>query len=133
MYSKIKLSLKVSKNIYDHNKQLRAFMPNLIHSLDAASMCLLHKEFVSVYKDTQAQFYPIHDCFGTTCDKVFILKTILASVYTDIYSSEKYLIKFDNFILDYIENVYANDLTIDRKERKVVFTDGSTYLIYDVD
>jgi DNA-directed RNA polymerase len=38
-YSKIKINLKVSsKDIFDHKKQTRALMPNLIHSLDAHSM-----------------------------------------------------------------------------------------------
>ena len=62
-------------------------MPNLIHSLDATSLSLLFHEFNHVYKQTP-QFYSIHDCFGTTCDKVFTLKTILASLYTELYSTD---------------------------------------------
>jgi hypothetical protein len=50
------------------------------------------------------QFFSVHDCFWTTTEKVFILKTMLASVYTDIYSSDPHLYKFDKNILDLIEN-----------------------------
>lgn len=61
-------------------------MPNLIYSLDGTSLNLLYDQFmVSFPKNNNPQFFSVHDCFGTTCDKVFILKTILASVYTDLY------------------------------------------------
>ena len=85
MYSKVRISLKVTENKYDKRKQTRALMPNLIHSLDSTSMSLLYKLFSSFYKDQEKQLFSIHDCFGTTCDKVSVLKTILASVYTDLY------------------------------------------------
>lgn len=130
MHSKVKLNLKVTiKNKFDKNKQIRALMPNLIHSLDATSMSLLHKEFSDHFKDKQ-QLFSIHDCFGTTCDKVFVLKTILASVYTDIYSSDQYLIKFDNNILDYIEN--NTNYELDRKNR-ILYLPKTKYVIHDVE
>ena len=44
----------------------------------------------------------MHGCFGTTCNIVFILKTILASVHTDTYSMDYYLYKLSNNILDNI-------------------------------
>jgi DNA-directed RNA polymerase len=106
-------------------------MPNLIHSLDATSMSLLHKQFSSIYGDQFIQLYSVHDCFGTTCDKVFVLKTILASVYTDLYSSNQYLLKFDNCILDSIEN--QTDLTLDRNKRTVINSDGKKFILNDVE
>ena len=36
-------------------------------------------------------------------DKVYVLKTLLASVYMDIYSNDAYLDKFYKNILNYIE------------------------------
>lgn len=59
-------------------------MPNLIHSLDATSFSLLYYTFVKEYP--HCQFYYVHDCFGTTMDKVEFVKYTLAAVYTDIYS-----------------------------------------------
>jgi DNA-directed RNA polymerase len=95
MYSKAKLNLKVTiKKKFDKNKQIRSLMPNLIHSLDASSLSLLYEKFNYSYNG-DVQFFSVHDCFGTTCDKVFLLKTILASVYTDIYSTDPYLLEFD--------------------------------------
>ncbi|KAF1827981.1 bacteriophage type DNA-directed RNA polymerase, partial [Decorospora gaudefroyi] len=90
MHSKVKLNLKVTvKDKYDKRKQVRALIPNLINYLDASSLSLLFEEFSNSYNNL-VQFFSIHDCFGTTCDKVFSLKTTLASVYTDLYSSDPY-------------------------------------------
>ena len=130
MYSKAKLTLKTSiKGKYDKNKQIRALMPNLIHFLDSSSLSLLFEDFSKSYNDS-VQFYSIHDCFGTTSDKVFRLKTILASVYTDIYSSEPYLLKFDKNALDYIEN--HTNCKVDRINRTIVI-DDIIYNIHDID
>lgn len=77
LYSKTKIKIQITdKDKYDKNKQIRALMPNLIHSLDASSLNLLYNKFSEIYKNPQ--FLAIHDCFGTTLDKVFILKNMLA-------------------------------------------------------
>ena len=83
-FSKTRINLKTTVlDKFDYNKQVRSLMPNLIHSLDATSMYLLYKTFYKSYPD--CQFFSIHDCFGTTMDKVSTLKIMLASVYTDLY------------------------------------------------
>jgi len=131
MYSKVKLNLKVTvKDKYDKRKQIRALMPNLIHSLDASSLSLLLVEFYNSFSNKNVQFFSVHDCFGTTCDKVFRLKTILASVYTELYSSESYLIKFDDYALNVIEN--NTDYKVDRLNRKIDLPNGKSLLIHDV-
>lgn len=134
MYSKIKLNLKVTvRDKYDNKKQIRAFMPNLIHSLDATSLNLLYEQFIKAFQTSyETQFFPVHDCFGTTCDKAFVLKVLLAFVYTDIYSNDPYLYKFDNFVLDHIENNIKD--VLDRENRTVILPNRKTkYLIHDLD
>jgi hypothetical protein len=93
-------------------------------------MILLYKLFTYFYKDKQKQLFSIHDCFGTTCDKVSVLKTILASVYTDLYSSKQYLIKFDKDILDSIET--QTDYKLDRV-RRIIKVGDKTYKLKDID
>ena len=132
IYSKIKLNLNVTiKDKYDANRQIRALMSNSIHYLDSSSLNLLYKQFINSFDNKHAtQFFSVHDCFGTTCDKVFILKTILASVYTDLYSSDPYLYKFDKSILDNIENNTNHKL--DRVNRTLELPNGK-YIIHDVE
>lgn len=131
MFSKIKLNLKISTKNYEKNKQVRALMPNLIHSLDATSLNLLFEQITNVYNNSKPiQFYSVHDCFGTTCDKVFTLKTILASVYTDLYSSEPYLYKFDIQLLDTLEN--STNYKLDHVTRQIELP-SIKYNIHDID
>ena len=106
-------------------------MPNLIHSLDGTSLSLLYEQFQASFYKEPSQFYSVHDCFGTTCDKVYLLKTILASVYTDLYSSDHYLYKFDNSILESIE--VNTDLKLDRINRTLTLQDNKEYIIHDIE
>ena len=128
IYSKTRLNLKTITRDYDHRKQLRSLMPNLIHSLDATTMYLLHKRFYKSYPE--CQFFSIHDCFGTTTDKVATLKIMLASVYTDLYSDDHYLTSFDD---DVFKNLSDNiDLVVDREKRTVILPDRRVYTIHDI-
>ncbi len=135
MYSKVKLTLSVTvKDKLDKNRQVRSLMPNLIHSLDATSLNLLYQQFKKAYEHKEdnklPQFFSVHDCFGTTCDKVSTLKTILASVYTELYSSKPYLIKFDNYIFENIEN--NTSYKVDRENRTVEVSDSTIFKIHDI-
>lgn len=135
MYDKSKVNIRVTiKDKYNKRKQVRALMPNLIHSLDGGSLCLLAIKFFNNYPG-MAQFYSVHDCFGTTLDKIETLKTLLASVYTDIYSDNTYLERFDASILDYIGNNTPGIL--DRKNRTIVLAGtklkNNKYIILDID
>lgn len=91
-------------------------MPNLIHSLDGTTLTLLFDKFCNFFYEPQ--FYSVHDCFGTTCDKVDVLKILLASIYIDLYSSEPY--KFDQDIFNYLT---SNNITVNRVKRTVNIPD----------
>lgn len=54
----------------------------------------------------------------------------MASVYTELYSGEPYLYKFDKSVLDLIEN--NTDLKLDREKRTVQLA-KSKYTIHSVD
>ena len=126
-HRKITLNIKVSdKKKFDKNKQVRALMPNLIHSLDAASLALLHKRLLAI--DKNLQFYSVHDCFGITADKAFITKTRLVSVYIALYSEEEYLKIFDDCI---IKNIKL--MTNCRVEDRTVYLDKGKYVLHDID
>lgn len=89
-------------------------MPNLVHSLDGASLGLVIVNYFKLagfqvkpglgYKngltdpnfDNVANFYSIHDCFAVPCNKVSIIVELLKAAYIIIYSNKKYLIEFDS-------------------------------------
>lgn len=128
LYSKTKINIQiVNRDKYDKAKQIRALMPNLIHSLDASSLSLLYNKFSEFYKNSQ--FLAIHDCFATTLDKVNTLKTMLASVYMDIYSNDPYLDKFDKNILCYIEQAGK---IIDKEKRLVEISINNEVKLYEL-
>ena len=108
-------------------------MPNLIHSLDGTSLSLLYDQFSNSFANNkQVQFFSVHDCFGTTCDKVFALKIILASVYTDLYSSDPYLCEFDKDMLDELEKKTKTTYKLDRSSRTLELGE-SKYRIHDIE
>lgn len=126
--SKINVTKGIPKK-YNKKKQVRSFMPNLVHSLDSSSLMLLFDQFYKIYKkDNNIQFYSIHDCFATTADKVNNLKFILASVYTDLYINNNYLIYFD-------ENLYKtlkdNKIIFD-KDKRLVNVNKGIYELHDI-
>ncbi len=115
-YSKHKFTLKIKKDNYDNKKQVRAFMPNLIHSLDAASLALL----IDLYFNRTgfANIYTVHDCFAVTANQVHNTMNLLKQVYINIYSNETYLIKLDRGIKDTIKLQYGEEC-FDEKTLKI--------------
>ena len=66
----------------------RSFMPNLIHSLDAASLAILVNLFFK--ENEEISIYTIHDCFAVPTTLVDKLYTLLKLAYITIYSSENF-------------------------------------------
>lgn len=134
-YSKIRLSLtRTDKNKYDCNKQVIALMPNLIHTLDAASMILLYDQFSKVYSNF-INLYTIHDCFSTTAEKVNSMVTMLRYVYTKLYSDEPYLRAFDRDIINVIKANYGDSVTWDDNQRTLTYIKNkkkNTYYLHDI-
>ena len=115
-YSKYTFNLRlVDKKNIDSRKQIRALMPNLIHSLDATSLIMLIDKYFKENKSDVKNFYSIHDCFAVTCNNVVDLIKIIKLVYIKIYSEDNYLKKFDQGIIDSIKLHYGkesfNDMT----------------------
>ena len=108
-YNDNSFSLKVAnKKKYNKEKQINSFMPNLIHSLDAASLTML----IDSYFKENLEFkniYAIHDCFAVTCNNTVELISMLKIAYIKIYSNIGYLRKLDQNIKDHIKNHYGSD------------------------
>jgi DNA-directed RNA polymerase len=82
-------------------------MPNLVHSLDAASLSLLIDNFIKV--DKNRNFYSIHDCFAVTCNNVNLIYELLKLSYYNIYCTQNFLINFDNKFKELIITQFGKD------------------------
>jgi DNA-directed RNA polymerase len=91
-------------NKMDPKKNLRAFMPNLIHSLDAASLCLLIDKYFKTFDNTTKNIFAIHDCFSTTCKNMKFIIESLKLIYISIYSDKVYLKELDENMVKHIKN-----------------------------
>ena len=108
-YSNKRFSLKIlNKGRLNSQKQIIAFMPNLVHSLDAASLALLLTSFFKEIEDVK-NIYTIHDCFAVTANNMDNLINMLKLTYIKIYSEEMYILKLDKGIRDNIKNVYGDN------------------------
>jgi len=99
-------------------------MPNLIHSLDAASLTLLYNKYIAVNNC----IFTVHDCYAVPIPFVETLIELLQSVYLDIYSEKEYLKTFDKCV---IENM---KLTLGKQMEFVDNVDDPTkskYIIYN--
>lgn len=94
-------------------------MPNLVHSLDAASLCLV---IVNYFKEIDnVNFYSIPDCFAVPCNKVNNLIGLLKIAYCSIYSDNKYLLEFDsNFRSTIIKSYGKEAISFNDKEGKII-------------
>src|SRR5699024_8529103 len=118
-FHKNRISLKsINKNKLNNPKQIRAFMPNLVHSLDGASLALL----LDSYLDNCKSIYTVHDCFAVSANNVSNLLELLKLTYIKIYSDETYLIKLDKGIIDNIKNIFGES-SFNNKTREITVTD----------
>lgn len=118
-FRKNTFNIKVKNNKINKNKQIRALMPNLIHSLDAASLCLIVDMF-SQDKSNKINFFAIHDCFAVTANNIVNLIKIIKLVYIKIYSEDSYLKRFDEGIINSIKLQFGND-SFDDKNKTIKF------------
>jgi DNA-directed RNA polymerase len=109
------------KSKYNKSKQAVSFLPNLIHSLDAASLALLIHYYFSDTNISVKNIYTIHDCFAVTANNVKNLIYLLSHVYQKIYTEKNYLREFDNQMIKHIKfnckNIHFDDKTLKITEK----------------
>ena len=132
-YKKNTFNIKVlKKNVVNKQKQIRALMPNLVHSLDAASLCLIVDMFSQEMRNKSVpfNFFGIHDCFAVTANNVPNLIKIIKLVYIKIYSDNLYLETFDNAIIESIRYQFGIDAF--DNENKIIKVNGDQYQYPDI-
>lgn len=104
-------------------------MPNLIHSLDAASLSLIVNMFyMDCIKDDKVfNFFGIHDCFAVTAKNLTKLINIIKLIYIKIYTDDNYLKRFDQGIIASIKSQFGNDSFDDKNKTIKVNEDVLDY------
>nr|QWO71374.1 RNA polymerase [Termitomyces sp. DKA64] len=131
-YTNNLLNLSVTiKNKFNEQKQKIALMPNLVHSLDAASLCVVMTKYFKEIDNKN--LYSIHDCFAVPCNKVNLITELLKVAYCIIYTKKKYLIEFNNNFIDSIKIHYGeNNVYINKeKEKLIVITESPQGSLYE--
>ena len=97
-------------------------MPNLVHSLDSASLGLVIENYFKVIENKK--FYSIHNCFAVPCNNAKLLTNLIKSAYCILYTENKYLLDFYANFINSIKNYYSeNNVTLDlSKEELSVYT-----------
>lgn len=109
-YGKTSFTIQIpDKETTNKSKQVRAFMPNLVHSLDAASLTMLVDFYFNNYSSERKNIYTVHDCFAVTANNVDSLMELLKLVYIKLYSEDNYLIRLNTEIINYIKFHYGDD------------------------
>ncbi len=130
-YSSKTFSFKVPiEGSYDKHKQIRAIMPNLVHSLDAACLSILINNYFNSYNIKIKNIYGVHDCFGVTANNVDFIINDLKTIYINIYSDNGYLVKFNNEIIHNIKLHYGEESFDD--ENLVIKFDRTTINYPDI-
>lgn len=129
-YSKTQISLTSFIKKLDLNKQTRAFMPNLIHSLDVASLILLLDEYFNSSEFQVKNIYTIHDCFAMPMNHVEFIIDNLRKIYTLLYSYSHYLEKLDKGILDVISYHYRNVELIRDENKLIIIQDNEKKIFF---
>jgi len=83
--------------------QKSAFMPNLIHSLDGATITLLVN---SLKKLGKYNIYTVHDCFASNAAGIGLINELVRKSFFEIYAEKEFLFNLQKFFIEYIGNNY---------------------------
>jgi hypothetical protein len=126
-YSIIRLSVFTRQ--LDLVKQSRAFMPNLIHSLDALSLMMLLDQYFNNSELDVKNIYTIHDCFAMGMGHIEYIIDKLRKVYISIYSDDRYLEVLDKCILRNIKYHYGiENVNLDKTTNTLSITQDNRIL-----
>jgi DNA-directed RNA polymerase len=107
-------------------------MPNLVHSLDATTLCLLYNLFsksINEIPNKNVNFYSVHDCYGVTAPNVDSLIKHLQTTYINLYADKTYIETFHNDIIRNIYKIYGEDNCIYQEAEGVIYVNKVKYNI----
>ena|SRR5271155_1544255 len=83
------ITISLPTSTLDPDANLRSFIPNLIHSMDASNIHLLISKIMEGLNksnnDQNINLYTIHDCFQTTPYTMNLINQTVKAVFIDLY------------------------------------------------
>lgn len=93
------ISISLPKTTLNTRGNKQSFMPNFIHSMDAANIQLLVNKLLKNYDYTKINLFTIHDCFATTPNFMSIINQEVKLTFIELYFNCNYIASMhDNFI-----------------------------------
>lgn len=119
----ITLSLPTGKT--DTKKNVRGFVANLIHSLDASHINLIINRINK--REGGIPLYTIHDCYATTPNFMGQLNQVVLSTFIDQYFDSNYLNTLHRNLLEQL-----NSLPLEVDEVSQTVTDPETGEVIEI-
>jgi DNA-directed RNA polymerase len=82
------ITLQIPTNKLDTEQIRRGFMPNMVHSMDAANIHILIQRLIA--NGVNIPLYTIHDCFATTPNNMGILDRHTKGAFIEMYLNTNY-------------------------------------------
>jgi len=102
-------TIRLPTDSVDKLAMKRSFMPNFIHSLDAANVHIL----ISSMSTKSLPVFTVHDCFASTPNNMNILVTLVKTAFIDIYfTDEGYLLKIHKHFTQTIKSATESYIPI---------------------
>ena len=137
-FKKRGVTIQLPTTQLDFRANTRSFIPNLIHSLDAANIHLLVNDLTEIKEIKNLNLYTIHDCFATTPNNMKIINDKLKSAFIKMYFDLNFInLMHDSFIYQinsitniYTENIKENGILL---EKNFIFSEDKNEKIYLLD
>jgi DNA-directed RNA polymerase len=118
LYSKKRpVNISLPSTSFDDKKNKQAFMPNFIHSMDAANVQLLVNTLIDKYinNNENINLFTIHDCFATTPNSMSIIDNELRIAFIKMYFSYDFLETLHN---DFLKQITSFTKVFTKKTKK---------------
>lgn len=96
------ITISIPTNMLDVKANVRGFVANLIHSLDASHINLIIKNIIQKKNQDKIPLYTIHDCFATTPYNMNKLNNIVLTSFIEQYYESNYIRKLHQNLLEQI-------------------------------
>ena len=123
-YKKRSVTISLPSENLDRKAIKRGFMPNFIHSMDAAHIHILIDKLLN--NKINIPFYTIHDCFATTPNNMVVLNNIIKDSFIELYFEKDYINKMHYFLLEQVKSFNHPKIIIEKindKEELVKFVE----------